>query len=497
MTDLLECPVCFENFRDPQTLTACGHTFCKGCLERLVRRVCPTCRAPLPRANAYQPNFALRRLLEDVAARGGEQDMASSTQLTRSYSGQPACKILRTASTSQHDTQRIQALRSLGVPWGLALQLTEEDSQIALRIFLLDNSGSTATHDGQKLVGDRMVTCTRWEETKAMAMAQAEWNARVGTPCEFILLNPPQGLSGQDSLREGIDYVRIAPEAEGSSDEQIQRLQVLLDRTRPAGRTPLVARVKDIHARVAMEKASLATAFQKVFVILVTDGVPTDAGTMLRSTTAVRCDFIGALRKIVHELPVFLVIRLTTDDDNVVDFYNKIDEEVEFPLEVLDDIESEAKEARAKGNGWLTYSPVLHKIREQGTFIKLLDLLDERCLQASEAMVLARLMLQNDSDDMLESDPEDFCRIAADRVRVAQTVYDPLSRRQQPCINVSALYARMIPLSQRLFGWCCARRQGGRGGRQRDSMCRKIMHCPQRFMTWLTVPSFAQPTHQD
>ena len=41
------------------------------------------------------------------------------------------------------------------------------------------------------------------------------------------------------------------------------------------------------------------------------------------------------------------------------------------------------------GNGWLAYSPALHLLRESGTTIGLLDLLDERKLRPGEAAVLA------------------------------------------------------------------------------------------------------------
>ena len=47
-------------------------------------------------------------------------------------------------------------------------------------------------------------------------------------------------------------------------------------------------------------------------------------------------------------------------------------------MDVLDDICSEAREVYGHGNKWLTYSPYLHTVREGGTNIKLLDLLDER-----------------------------------------------------------------------------------------------------------------------
>jgi len=45
-----ECAICFDNLKDPQTL-ACGHGFCKCCVEKLATTAifgvqCPLCRAP-------------------------------------------------------------------------------------------------------------------------------------------------------------------------------------------------------------------------------------------------------------------------------------------------------------------------------------------------------------------------------------------------------------------------------------------------------------------
>jgi len=47
-------------------------------------------------------------------------------------------------------------------------------------------------------------------------------------------------------------------------------------------------------------------------------------------------DFIAALR-MLEGLPVWVVIRLCTNEKKVTEFYNQIDEVLEFNLEVLDD----------------------------------------------------------------------------------------------------------------------------------------------------------------
>jgi hypothetical protein len=57
-------------------------------------------------------------------------------------------------------------------------------------------------------------------------------------------------------------------------------------------------------------------------------------------------DFIEALR-MLEGLPVWVVIRLCTNEKKVTEFYNQIDSVLEFNLEVLDDFVAEAKEVRA------------------------------------------------------------------------------------------------------------------------------------------------------
>merc|ERR1712224_708609 len=147
----------------------------------------------------------------------------------------------------------------------------------------------------------------------------------------------------------------------------------------------------------------------------------------------------------MSELSVFVVIRLTTDDDNVISYYNDLDEELEWPLEVLDDIESEAKEIRQRGNSWLTYSPLLHRIREGGTFVKLFDLLDERQLTPTEVSLFTQMLLRREGDAPMPRTAEEFCNALQAAVHEAPLVYHPITRRMVPPVDVLQVSKVVVP----------------------------------------------------
>lgn len=93
--------------------------------------------------------------------------------------------------------------------------------------------------------------------------------------------------------------------------------------------------------------------------------------------------FIRSLRAL-EGLPIWTVIRLCTDEDEVKEFYNSLDSQLEISLEVLDDYMGEAQEVY-KQNPWITYALPLHRCRELGYHDRLFDLIDERPLTAGEA----------------------------------------------------------------------------------------------------------------
>jgi hypothetical protein len=334
-------------------------------------------------------------------------------------------------------SQRIsQGLITLGVPFGLSQLIGEEDKSIGLRIFLLDNSGSTSSYDGKYLDPGsmKMVTCSRWQEIKMMALHQARYQILTGTPCEFVLLNP---VSGRGNLQEGIDICSIKP-SQGNTEGQMATLDRMLGNVRPNGATPLAQSLRQIRQRMIFVHGHLARQGLRTVLVIATDGLPTSQG--YTPTDAAKTEVVQELRQLSNELPVFLVIRLCTDEDSVVEYYNRIDEEEELPLEVIDDLESEAQEIKQQGNDWLIYSPMIHMIREGGTFMKLLDLLDERKLNALEVRLLAGHFLQlADQPSLPISDMNTFNKKAAENVRQMPKVYDPLRHRAAPCVDLRKL----------------------------------------------------------
>jgi hypothetical protein len=142
-------------------------------------------------------------------------------------------------------------------------------------------------------------------------------------------------------------------------------------------------------------------------------------------------------------LPLQLVIRLCTDDRSTIEFYNKIDEELEFPLDILDDIASEATEvARENRNDWFAYTPLLHRIREAGTLCKVLDVIDERQLTPQEVRHLAEL-LSGSTQSLTHLSDKEFIKEMSRLVERTPQVYDAAAQKMRPVLNIAKLRVAM------------------------------------------------------
>lgn len=189
---------------------------------------------------------------------------------------------------------------------------------------------------------------------------------RAMVPCEFRMLNCS-------------DPIRIGVAEEGVEEEQqrYQRLLRVFDET-PTGCTPLCRHITDIVADLRQHVPALRAQGAKAAITIATDGLASDG------------DIAEAMRPL-KDLPVSVVLRLCTNEERVVDFWNRVDAELELNMDVLDDIVGEAQEVR-RLNPWLTYGEPLHRIREFGVNVKELDLLDEAVLSTEQVRRVCHLM---------------------------------------------------------------------------------------------------------
>lgn len=371
--------------------------------------------------NRVCPNYALEMVLAQNGG-GGTASVARAFDVSRD---------------KPNHRQTLEAYKDLGVPPVLADLLAVEDAEVALRVYLLDNSGSMATGDGHVLKSSvgrppESYPSTRWEELSSMAANHARWNMKLGVPCEFVLLNSP---SPHDP-KEGQDIFRIDQKT-GNPQHQLESMESKLRNSRPGGGTPLSERLEDLRRRLQASKQALLEGNRKVLLTIATDGLPSGP----------RETFIHTIRRMTQELPIFIVIRLCTDDDNVAGFYDAVDKEVELPLDIVDDLRGEAVNIY-RLNPWLTYSPVLHTIREAGTLSKVFDFMDERTLTSAEVALCAQLILQKASTGSMPAyprQPEAFLAAVDKDLLSAPVVYDGRTGRMNPPLNVKALQVAVHP----------------------------------------------------
>jgi len=311
-------------------------------------------------------------------------------------------------------------LQSLGVPSGVAEELKASVQSFPLRIFVVDNSGSMSTPDGHRLHQNRngsqtFVNCTRWAELAESLRWHATLAARLGARTEFRLLNPP-GNGAPQVVVTGL----------GEPDAEIAAMDRVLS-SGPTGRTPLCEQVREVVREVEAMAPALRASGRRVCLVIASDGAATDG------------DIQAAMRPL-QRLPVWVVVRLCTDDAGVVDYWNGVDEDLELDMDVLDDHAGEAAEV-CRLNPWLTYGLALHRLREFGCMSKVLDLLDERRLNASEALAVIRLVLGSAAAELPEPqlDWVHFEATVAALLAREADVWDPLRLAGRPWFSVNKL----------------------------------------------------------
>jgi len=203
----------------------------------------------------------------------------------------------------------------------------------------------------------------------------------------------------------------------------------IMGRMGPGGGTPLKSHILQIRSDIMSMLDQLLQDGQRVVITIATDGKPTDTTQQ---------GFVECLRQL-EGLPVWVVIRLCTDNDDVVQFYNDLDEQLELSIEVLDDFQGEALEVTTE-NPWVNYTLPLHRLREFGYHDRVFDLLDERPLTKSEIRDYCSLLF-HDTDGMPDPSLEwkRFLEHVAMILGNESTRWNPVVKKATPWILTNKL----------------------------------------------------------
>jgi len=212
------------------------------------------------------------------------------------------------------------------------------------------------------LIFIRMTTCSRWTELTETLRFLAHLASSSNSPTEFRFLNGGHPL--------GVGFGN-------DNDNNLEQFLLAIERS-PTGGTPLCLHLSDLTKTINNIQKQLRENNQKVMVVICTDGEASDGS-------------IDEFLRPLQSMPVQILLKLCTDNEKVVKYWNNIDEVLELNMDVLDDLASEAKEVTYY-NPWLTYGEPLHHLRMFGIAIKEFDLLDETPLTMEQMHVVVCAM---------------------------------------------------------------------------------------------------------
>lgn len=333
----------------------------------------------------------------------------------------------------------VDQLMQQGFTRGLALSMTKNNQAFPSRIWVIDNSGSMRTADGHRMIETtssksvKIVDSSRWEEICETVSYHIRAADLLQAPTCFRLLNNPGAQVGPQKFVVGTSSTIHFPKTKVLSASDAIRLMRDAD---PCGCTPLTAHVHEIHQQVLTMVPSLKKTGSKCVIVIATDGLPTDE--VGQSGAYQQEMFVKAL-KLLEGLPVWLVIRLCTDEDEVGDFYNSLDDQLELSIDVLDDVCAEAVEVN-EHNRWLNYGLPIHRCREMGFYNRVFDIIDERALTKSELREFLQILL-GDLDGIPDPsvDWRGFYKGIHDLLRREELTWNPATKMMAPWINMGAL----------------------------------------------------------
>lgn len=301
-------------------------------------------------------------------------------------------------------------------PEGLQNTLIQNLLKQPYRFFICDDSASMMNNDGKKLVGlhpqTKLISCSRWTELVDSLKFHIEFAEAASAVSEFRFLNMGR------------------PVTIGTNDAESNRgVSTLMNslNSSPSGKTPLCRHIREVTQKIKDLMPQLVSMSQRACLIISTDGESSDG------------DIRDAMRPLMG-LPVWVVVRLCTNESRIVEYWNRLDNELELELEVLDDLSGEAREIFYK-NYWLTYGEPLQRMREFGTNLKEIDLLDENRLSSEQMKAVITMILGGEAQSLPypEENWDRFIEVVTALNDAQPQTWCPIKKKLQPWIKMNKL----------------------------------------------------------
>lgn len=258
----------------------------------------------------------------------------------------------------------------------------------------------------------RQIKCSRWAELIQSAKFHCGLANAANAVTEFRMLN------------NGAPVIVGNPADNGSGHNHMIQL---LNNSSPGGATPLCRHIREVTAQIRAMESTLRANGHKAVLVIATDGEASDG------------DVSQALAPLKN-LPVWVVLRLCTGEDKVVNYWNNIDSQIELDMDILDDLVAEAEEIH-EHNKWFTYGEPLHHLREFGCSVKEIDLLDETKLTPDQIRDVCVILFGGCADDYPhpEASAKDFLSSVSAKNGKVPAVWSPIAKKMRPWIEVGAL----------------------------------------------------------
>lgn len=335
-----DCPICLETFNRqlafPQVCHPCGHVCCKNCIHNWFRtgnRTCPVCRQHI---STYSPNITFMNLIEESYHLTIKENMVFRDILENNKINKEFKK-----------------------------EVLRDNSEYTF--ICLDNSLSMESYDDGKIFrldSLKGIIClkniNRWQELKEKSIQIAEYNLKRKLTTCYYLLNPLNG-----NWVSEIDFIIIDPNKKDCHKKLDILKNTILSCNNIRGNTPLDKITQEFHQFI--KKNNLEN--KKICYNIITDGEPNN-----------REGFERELRRCAKDYSVFLVINLCTDNENIISYYDDLDVKLGNEMsgiDVIDDLEGEAKQVRGCGNLFFVYSFNIHLSRMAGCHSVIADQMDE------------------------------------------------------------------------------------------------------------------------